>query len=116
MTQEEIRTNLKYYMDKIEAGAITAEQGYKMFLTTNQGETMKITPGARNRRPRITELILEGLSAGQIALRMGCTPSNVYNIRAKLIQEARIGHIKPEDRDMTPYAKLVDHNEHTIKQ
>ena len=116
MTQAEIRANLKYYMERIEAGTLSAEQGYKMFLTTNQGETMKITPGSRNRRPRITELILEGLSAGQIALRVGCTPSNVYNIRAKLIKEARIGRINPKDRDMTPYTELVDHTEYTVTQ
>lgn len=89
MTQEEIRTNLKYYMAKIEMGVITAEQGYNFFTHEHDGHTLSIIKKARGRQGRIKELILEGYTAKQIALRMDCTTSNVYKIRTRLLKAAK---------------------------
>src|SRR5262245_12698223 len=59
-------------------------------------------PGSRGRQPdassksgRIRELLSSGMSAGDIAKKVGCTPALVYNVKARMSGGPRRGPGRP---------------------
>src|SRR5262245_14491323 len=77
-------------------GRAQAMLGIVKAAKRGQGKTAKAKaqakgPGSRGRQPdassksgRIRELLSSGMSAGDIAKKVGCTPALVYNVKARM--------------------------------